>query len=264
MKCDFCSLIYVNPRPVDELITEAVKTGVHREVEGGKSVVVRRVPSNVKHYRSILAEMFADIWEKNRPVSWLDVGAGYGELIEAVSGLAPEGSRVSGLEPMKPKALAARKRGLDVQEKYLSEVGETWEIISLINVFSHLPDFRSFLKDLARVLQKGGDFLLETGNIADLDTPREVPSELNLPDHLVFAGEKQIRQYLSEAGFEIVAIKRIRKDTMGRFFKNIIKKMLRRNVPVALPYTSRYRSLIIRARWRADLADHTGGALEGR
>ncbi len=231
---------------------------MHREVDGGKSVVVRRVPSNVKHYRSVLAEMFSDIWEENRPVTWLDVGAGYGELIEAVSDLAPEGSRVSGLEPMKPKALAARKRGLDVQEKYLSDVDETWEIISMINVFSHLPDFKSFLNDLVRVLKDGGDFLLETGNIADLDSPSEVPSELNLPDHLVFAGEKQIQQYLSEAGFEIIAIKRIRKDTMGRFFKNIIKKMLRRNVPVVLPYRSRYRSLIIRARWRSGFADHTG------
>ncbi len=37
----------------------------------------------------------------------------------------------------------------------------------------------------------------------------EVPTELDLPDHLVFAGEKHLTGYLNDAGFSIVAIRAV-------------------------------------------------------
>jgi len=82
----------------------------------------------------------------------------------------------------------------------------------------------------------------------DLVDSHEVPTELDLPDHLVFAGEKHLTGYLSEADFSIVAIKRMRKDGLINFAKNIIKKLIGRKVTLAIPYTSRYRSILIRAK----------------
>ena len=93
-----------------------------------------------------------------------------------------------------------------------------------------------------------GEFFLETGNIGDLVNSNEVPSELDLPDHLVFAGEKHIIGFLSEAGFSIVKIKKIRKDGIINFLKNIIKKIIGRKVALKIPYTSKYRSILIRAK----------------
>lgn len=248
VKCDSCGLIYVNPRPSLALITEAVKTGVHNEVEGGRNVVVRRLEGSVALYRKILAEMFPDFWQRAAPISWIDVGAGYGEFIEAVSALAPEGSTIVGLEPMLPKAIAAQKRGLNVQNKYLSDFSKTVDVVSLINVFSHLPDVNAFLGDVKRALKPQGVFFIETGNIADLASAKEVPTELDLPDHLVFAGEKQLERFLTDAGFVITGVKRRRKDTFVNFAKNVVKKTIGRQVSLAVPYTSPYRSLLIRAK----------------
>lgn len=248
VKCKTCGLVYVNPRPSASMISEAVKTGVHRELENEKIVISRRVGKNVTLYKAILTEMFPDIWGRAKPVSWLDVGAGYGEFVEAVTALSSQGSNIEGLEPMKPKADDAKRRNLKVREAYISEINEKYDFVSLINVFSHIPDFHHFLDDIKKILKPSGEFFLETGNIGDISNVKEVPTELHLPDHLVFAGEKTIERFLKNTGFSIVAIKYKRKDTITNLLKNIVKKILGRKVTLALPYSSPFRTMFIRAK----------------
>ncbi|MCZ7618476.1 MAG: class I SAM-dependent methyltransferase [Myxococcota bacterium] len=248
VKCLECGLVYVNPRPCSSMIDDAVKTGVHRELDHGRTAIVRRSGRNIKIYRKHLAAMFRDMWASGGPISWLDVGAGYGEFLEAVTSLAPAGSRIRGIEPMKPKADACRQRGLAIEEAYLTDVNEEYDVVSLMNVFSHIPNFYEFLENVKRVLRNGGEFFIETGNIGDLESVRDVPTELDLPDHLVFAGEENMRTFLRSAGFAVIDIRRRRKDTVENALKNCVKKMLGRQVTLALPYSSPYRSLLIRAR----------------
>jgi Zn ribbon nucleic-acid-binding protein len=248
VKCSECGLVYVNPRPVLSLISEAVRTGVHSEVEHNRTAVARRVSSKVTFYKKILASMFSEVWHAKRPISWLDVGAGYGEVIEAVSLLAMPGSKIEGIEPMKPKANHARARGLRIWEAFPSEITEKFEFVSIINVFSHIPDFRGFIDSIKKLMVCNGELLIESGNAGDIRNYHDVPTELDLPDHLVFAGEKHIVGYLKEAGFSIVAIKRIRKDGFLNFVKNIIKKHSGRQVSLKIPYTSPHRSILIRAK----------------
>lgn len=248
VKCSECGLIYVNPRPLPHITSEAVKSGVHRNVNHGRTAISRRVGAKVKLYRKIISTIFADVWESKKLVSWLDVGAGYGEIIEAVTLLAPTGSKIEGIEPMRPKVIKAKKLGIQIKECFISEITEKYDFVSLINVFSHIPDFREFLKDIKKVLKLNGEFFLETGNIGELSNYRLVPSELDLPDHLVFASERNIIDYLNEAGFSIIAIHRRRKDGITNFLKNIIKKLLGRKVALRLPYQSPYRTLLIRSK----------------
>lgn len=247
VKCRKCSFVFVNPRPIATLIDSAVKTGTHSEEANSINVVNHRIGSKVAMYKSVFKEMFESVWVEKKPISWLDVGAGYGEILEAITLLAPSGSKICGLEPMKPKAENARKRGLTIHEGYIDSIKETYDFISLIDVFSHIPDFRTFLKEAKEVLNKNGEIFIETGNSADFD--REViPAELSLPDHLVFAGEKHMIGFLNEAGFEIIEIKKVRIDTVFGFIKDIIKKIIGRPNKIVFPYTSPYRSLLIRAK----------------
>jgi 2-polyprenyl-3-methyl-5-hydroxy-6-metoxy-1,4-benzoquinol methylase len=248
VRCDECRLLLVNPRPAPRAIDEAVRTGVHGDAAAGLDVTARRVPAKVRYYAARLRSLFDDVWAAGRPVSWLDVGAGYGELLEAVSQLAPAGSRLQGVEPMQPKAAAARARGLDVQADYLQRTHPKVALASFVDVFSHVPDFRAFLEDVRHVLLPGGEIFMETGNLADLDDRHEFPDELGVPDHLVFAGEAQLRRYLADSGFEIVRLERQRVDDAVGFLKCAAKKLLGRPAQLRLPYTSRYRQLLVRAR----------------
>jgi 2-polyprenyl-3-methyl-5-hydroxy-6-metoxy-1,4-benzoquinol methylase len=247
VKCDSCGFLYVNPRPAETAVKKAVISGVHSVEANSINVINQRVAGKIESYRAIFEEMFSDVFEKNLKISWLDIGAGYGEIVEAVGLLAPDGSIVMGVEPMEPKASDAKRRGINVKHGYLNSVSERFSYISLVNVFSHIPDFRSFLNEIKSKLLPKGEIFIETGNAADLQ-PGEVPGDLSLPDHLVFSGEKHIKWFLVEQGFEIVSITRVRYDTVWQFCKDLIKKMLGRKINLVLPYTSPYRSLLIRAR----------------
>ena len=249
VKCSSCGFIYVNPRPTKEFITEAVKTGVHQNVNHERTAIGRRVPSKVDKYQDIFRDTFSDIWSQKRAISWLDIGAGYGEVVEAISSLATQGSNIVGIEPMKPKAVDAQSRGLKIREGYLCEINEQYDFVSLIDVFSHIPDFHNFLNEVKKVLKINGDFFIETGDIGNLTSPRQVPSEWDLPDHLVFAGEPNMTNYLRSAGFEIVTIEKKRVDDLITFVKNVVKKALGRKVNLNFPYTSPYRTMLIRAKY---------------
>lgn len=250
VRCESCALLYCNPRPPLAAIGMAVRTGVHSAEAHHLNVRARRVGRKVRYYRRILGSMFADFWERGRPVSWLDVGAGYGEVLEAVTALAPEGSRIEGLEPMNPKADQARARGLTIVEDYLRPDHPRVDVISLVDVFSHLPNFSGFLADARCVLSAAGELFVETGNLADLGRRDEFAGELGLPDHLVFAGEKHLRGYLGEAGFEVLQVERRRIDGIVNLTRNVVKKLIGRPAAMGIPYTSRYRSLLVRARLR--------------
>lgn len=249
-RCGQCRLLFVNPRPAAQAIEQAVRTGVHGGAAAGLEVTSRRVPAKVAYYVDRLRQLFADRWKSGEPVHWLDVGAGYGELLEAVARLASPGSRLQGLEPMRPKAAAAVARGLDVHADYLRPTHPKVQVVSFVDVFSHVPDFRAFLADVRAVLLPGGEIFMETGNLADVDDRWEFPDELGVPDHLVFAGENQLARYLADSGFELTHLRRQRIDGLLSTAKCFAKRMLGRPARLRMPYTSGYRQLLVRARMR--------------
>lgn len=254
VRCGECALIYCNPRPSLAAIHSAVRSGAHGKEAKGLDVRARRIGAKVKYYHRLFGGLFNDVWSRGRPISWLDVGAGYGEVLEAVTALAPPGSCVEGLEPMKPKAEEARKRGLTIIEDYLRPEHTKVDVVSVVDVFSHIPSFSAFLVDVRSVLNPGGELFVETGNLADLESRAEFPGELGLPDHLVFTGEKQLRGYLDQAGFDVVRIDRKRIDGVVNLAKNVVKRLLGRPAAFGFPYTSNYRQLLVRARLRTQSA----------
>ncbi len=247
VKCDDCGFVFVNPRPKNELINKAVITGMHSEEANFLNVVTKMIPKKVDYYEKVFKEFFYNDFKKQNKISWLDVGAGFGEIVQAIERIAPSNSYIIGIEPMKPKVEDAILRGLKIRNGYLDSIDEKFQYISLINVFSHIPDFTSFLKDLKERLLPDGEIILETGNAADLES-ESVPGDLSLPDHLIFAGEKHIIGFLEREGFKIIEIKRYRIDTFFGFIKDVVKKIIGKNVNLVIPYSSDYRSLFIRAR----------------
>ncbi|WP_332742528.1 class I SAM-dependent methyltransferase [Hydrogenophaga sp.] len=251
VRCIECRLLYVNPILKSNCIDVAVREGLHSIGGNQLDVRSRRVPRKIRYYQSKLKVMFSDLWQSGKRIDWVDVGAGYGETLEAVRDLAPPGSVLVGVEPMKYKAEMARKQGLEIRNSYLEPGMFQADVISIVDIFSHIPDFHSFLQIVTKNLKTGGEIFLETGNLADLALRSEFPNELGLPDHLVFAGEPQVRRYLTEAGFDVIQIKKQRVDGFLSFCKSVVKKLLGRPVVLGIPYASHYRQLLIRARLRS-------------
>jgi 2-polyprenyl-3-methyl-5-hydroxy-6-metoxy-1,4-benzoquinol methylase len=247
-KCLSCGLVYVNPRPALAEISNANRIGEHKTADQPLSVVNRRSARKVRRYAQMVRSIVPDLITSQRPISWLDVGAGFGELIEALRPALPAGSRLLGIEPMLRKVEVAKSLGLPVESKYISDMDEEFDVISLMNVFSHIPDFRAFLDEASRLLLPDGELLIETGNGGDLLSSREYPDRLFLPDHLVFAGTEHIRLFLQEFGFSLIDVRDERLDTPIWVLKNLVKKTLGRQVKLGLPYGSRFRIVVLRAR----------------
>src|SRR5688500_748350 len=247
VKCRPCGLVYVNPRPQLQTISEAAKTGVHKTDDGELTVTFRRSEKKIHRYRRIIQEMFAGEIARGVPLSWLDIGAGYGEFIEAVLSAMPAGGKVCGVEPMQAKVRSAMARGLPIVDEALSRVDGHYDVISLINVFSHIPDFSSFLRDIAEKINPQGILFLETGNGGDIER-NAYPDSLHLPDHLVFAGVKDVEKFLQNAGFRVEMVRERRVDTAAAVVKRSVQGLLRGRVEAALPYRSAFRTVFFKAR----------------
>ncbi len=248
VKCRRCGVIYVNPRPRMESISEAARTGLHPTDEGDLNVQAKRSAAKVNHYGAMVAEAFKD--ELGAPLSWLDVGAGYGELVEAVGGLTAPGSRVVGIEPMAAKVAVAKARNLPVSQTPLSEIHDRFDVVSLINVFSHIPDFRDFGAQVRERLTPGGHLFLETGNGGDLDRRADYPDRLYLPDHLVFIGVEQMRRLLDEMGFDLVATRALTPSGLARL-KNVAKTVVDGRWQLLAALNSPFRTVFYKAKLRA-------------
>jgi 2-polyprenyl-3-methyl-5-hydroxy-6-metoxy-1,4-benzoquinol methylase len=248
VKCSPCGLIYVNPRPSEESISQANKIGVHQGEERAVDVKARREPRKVAHYRSMIVDMFAPEIVAGKPLRWLDVGAGYGEVVEAAAAVLPPGSEVEGIEPMAPKVAVARSFGLPVADRSLEDAGTGYDVISLINVYSHVPNFDRFAGDLVAKLNRNGVMFIETGNIAELKSRKDLPDILYLPDHLVFAGLNQMKQILARLGMVLENHKSLRFDTPLWCAKMFIKRAMQGELAIHLPGRSALRTVFYKAR----------------
>ncbi|MES2330160.1 MAG: methyltransferase domain-containing protein [Bacteroidota bacterium] len=248
VKCNDCGFVYVNPRPQQSFIKESVKEGVHAYLSKPRSKITHRMNSKINLYSKIFRMMCPELSKQRKPIKWLDVGAGFGEVVQAVMSFAPEGSYIMGVEPMIAKAETARSKGINVVHGYVDDIKQKFDFVSVINVFSHIPNISEFIKNCYNVLDVQGEIIMETGNIGDLTSSAEVPTELDLPDHLIFAGEKHIVGFLEQAGFKVISTKAYRRDTFVNLLKNVVKKLLGRSVTIRMPYTSPYRTIIVRAK----------------
>lgn len=246
VQCTECGLVYVNPRPREDVISDANKIGVHQGDEGALDVTARRVASKVPYYSAILQEMFAQERAAGVPLKWLDVGAGYGEFVEAVLASMPPGTEAAGLEPMAPKVKAARSLGLPIDSRDLSEVGDGYDVISLINVYSHIPDFDGFASMLVKKLKPGGVLFMETGNVAALKR-EQFPDVLYLPDHLVFSSLPQMRQIIERLGMQLAIHKEVGIDNALWSLKNFVKGLKRGRIDVKWPDQSAFKTVFYEA-----------------
>ena len=205
VKCQHCGLLYVVNPPNPETINEAHAQGLHAGDEL-LDVTGKFNKSGLRNNLRLLEEFFKDPSELQG--SWLDIGCGHGELMCALKAYSNSKLNVVGSEPNVFKQESARSRGLDVSFiEDLNAHQTKYEFISLLNVYSHLPDPPAFIRTVRSLLVNGGRFLIQTGDTANL-TAEEHYRPFDLPDHLSFASEKIVSDILQRSGFRVVAIRK--------------------------------------------------------
>ncbi len=202
VKCSSCGLVYVNPRPSDEDISHAILIGMH-EGEHILSTTGSYSFLRIRRYLKILRNLYPNGILKQNGAKWLDIGCGFGEFLHALLKFSNNRLSVKGSEPDQHKIVSARKRGLDVSFLDLDNIEDKFDYISLLNVYSHLPDPIRYLSQIYSLLKNNGEFLIETGHSCHL------PSKLHhkpyyLPNHLSFANKEIVENILKKVGFDII------------------------------------------------------------
>lgn len=232
VKCSACGLLYLRERPDDKEISQAHKQGKHTGLKELKVTGVFNA-GKIPKYIGVLEDIFKG--ELGNKEAWLDIGCGHGEFIAAVQQYSQGKVNVRGTEPNIYKQKSAQERSLNVGYFDIESHEDKYDVISLLNVYSHLPDPPAFLKSLKKILNPGGEIVLQTGDTADLSA-EEHYRPFYLPDHLSFASEKIVTGTLNRLGFEIMCVSKYPYLSFGP--KAIVREIVKAFLP---QYQSRIR-----------------------
>ena len=229
VKCVQCSLIYLSPWPDLSNRDRSLQHGAHA---GDKVIDTNAKPSGrglVRSYRRTLNDLYGNTLDSHQ-VKWLDIGCGYGEFLLALKAIVAPNSTLLGSEPNIRKAEYARSKGLDVGYRDLDSLSGGFTHISLLNVFSHLPEPIDFLSRARDLLVQGGELLIQTGNAGDLER-KEQPGELWFPDHLTFAGRRTLEVVFQQLGMDVQKVVAYRDPPLTpiNVAKDLVKRFVRPN-----------------------------------
>jgi SAM-dependent methyltransferase len=253
VRCLACGLLYVCPRPGDEELLRAHALGVHAGTDAPVFCTGAFDDGKCCGYEPVLR----DLYRAGPPIRpdglWLDMGCGHGEFLVALDVFCSGRLRLRGVEPNEQKRAGAVARGLDVRPIGHAEPAAALDGVSLLNVYSHLPDPPAFLRDLRRMVRDGGELLLQTGDTADLDADAH-PRPFYLPDHLSFASERIVRNILERAGFRVIAVRKYPtypcQAGPGELAREFVKCVLLRPGSRFAPLLAAYR---LSRRYRTDM-----------
>lgn len=135
---------------------------------------------------------------------WLDIGCGTGLLLQLAerAGFEPEGLELNADR----RETARRVGGFSVHGVPVEDAGlpdRHFDVISMINVFSHLTSPTDTFQELRRILRPGGIVVMATGEMTD-GVQKSHMLTWNLGDHLYFLGDRTIDRYAERLGFEVV------------------------------------------------------------
>jgi len=216
--------------PNEHEISEAHKQGTHKGLHEF-NITGEFDMSKVPQYIKVLTDLYETM--NSNIHSWIDIGCGHGEFIIALKQFSNNMLNVTGTEPNIFKQKSARKKGLNVSYIDLSTHKEKYDGISLLNVYSHLPDPPSFFKTLKNLLNPNGELIIQTGDTARLKA-NEHYRPFYLPDHLSFASEEIITNMLERLDFEIKSVKKY--PYPSKIKSNLgLKRILKETAKMSLP-----------------------------
>lgn len=196
-QCQQCGLVQHDLKPVD-YYKDVIRAVAYSEEMG--------------HFREKqLAEWIQKFNLKHKKI--LEVGSGQGEYLELL--LKAGGSNVYGIENSKESVEIAKKKGLNIQQGYLSKdyensCAENFDAFATFNFMEHWPDISSSLHSLQNSLNENAVGLVEVPNF-DFMLKNGMYSEFTT-DHIFYFTEKTLRTVLETNGFDVIEINSIWHD----------------------------------------------------
>jgi SAM-dependent methyltransferase len=200
-KCPQCGLFYVSPRPsVEEIAAlyenDSANITAASHISGATSKKI-----NAKHHLRILRSFV-------KGGDLLEIGAGAGYFLDEARrvGYSPFGLE---LNPIQVKYIRDRFN-IDCEQSNIGPGifgGRKFDIVYHCDVLSHFYDPIKEFRKMREIMRPGAILAFETGYVGDEKHLRYIRS-LQLPDHLYFFSENNLKQLLGMTGFKLIKIYR--------------------------------------------------------
>lgn len=219
VRCNQCSLVYVNPRPDKEEIRRYYPPETWPRARGNIDLASATISG--RPWQEIMKQRSAQLLKYVKKGRILDIGCGDGLFLKYFKNC---GLEVHGIDFGKTASNYARDiLGLDVFTGSLEEAkyqSGSFDAVSLYAVLEHLPDPLQILREINRILKPGGILFISVPNFNSLESRifRERWVAIKAPAHLYHFTPATLRAFLLKAGFAIVEIKYISSEgrsTMG-------------------------------------------------
>lgn len=124
--------------------------------------------------------------------SILDIGAGTGDFLSLCK---KRGWNISGVEVDAGARTLASQKGIDLIHN-LSEVKDTYDVITLWHVLEHLPDLPRVIRKLNALLRPGGTLVIAVPNYKSFDATyyKEYWAAYDVPRHLWHFSRNSMRK----------------------------------------------------------------------
>jgi SAM-dependent methyltransferase len=198
-RCGSCGFLFSSRIMADEAMTRyyAESFGSERHRQG------QIVNARINRWAS--RALLGDVMSAGR--SLVDVGSGYGYFLDEVQ--KRFGMETVGVELSQQEARHARERlKLDVRDSIAAaSVGgkRRFDVVTSFEVIEHVPDPRSFVRELASLAKPGGHLLLMTDNF-ESDVVRKLGPGFPkwIPhSHISHFGPSTLERLVSECGFAV-------------------------------------------------------------
>ncbi|MGD8813265.1 MAG: methyltransferase domain-containing protein [Anaerolineales bacterium] len=199
LHCKRCELLFIDPYPSEMDVRESVASSHGADGDSSASLW-DRYAAEVAFYDEHFGSLLAQCSGLN---SLLEVGCGTGRLLELMSeaGLDCEGVE---LDPRRADAARARS-GCTVHVMPVENLRteKQFDVITLINVLSHIPSLTDLFDALARLLSDRGRLIIMAGEMR-ADVERGDALHWALPIHMHFLGFSTIEYICSKFGYRIL------------------------------------------------------------
>jgi 2-polyprenyl-3-methyl-5-hydroxy-6-metoxy-1,4-benzoquinol methylase len=208
LQCDDCTLRFLWPQPGADEQTDLYSENYFRSADGldrGYAEYIAQADNHRATFRDRLRYLPAPAGEKRL----LDLGAAAGFFVEQAAAI---GWRAQGLELSKWAADYAKEVvGVPVGQGTLRSAryaDHSFDAVTMWEVIEHLPDPRTELAEIRRILRPGGMLHLSTpdaGSTVARVAGKRWLGWRKIPEHLFYFDLPSLRQLLSSEGFEITS-----------------------------------------------------------
>ena len=198
-KCPSCDLIYISNRPSPEEIEKLYNdVRANRSADASISGFFSR-GLHARHHLRIIKKFI-----KNGSI--LEIGPGEGSFLHEAR---KEGFEVRGIELNNIQANFIKNRlGISCEESPLDAFsfgGKKFDIIYHRDVISHFYDPIAEFQKMNERLKDNGFLIFETGNLGNVEEKYfKLFTSFQLPDHLFFFSDKNLKELLRRTSFEFV------------------------------------------------------------